>query len=320
MNQTIVDRKAFTLIELLVVIAIIATLVAILLPAVQQAREAARRSTCKNNLKQIGLAIHNYHDVYNVFPPGALDLNPTIGGTQTGVWSWGVFILPFVEQPAIYDVLNPGPNRLGDLVMLPNTDARYIALQTTLPVFKCPSDNGPNLNEHSQRDVRDSNNANDTDVALSNYAAVNNFRFLDNSTSKRGIFGVNSAVAFRDITDGTSNTILVGERAWELSTNNGIVETRAANVFGTSGITTVNFGLACALAAARDKINCPPGAGSAGCGMTFSSQHKGGVQVIMGDGSVRFISENIEHNTSPPIDSTLELLLAIDDGQVLGEF
>ncbi|MFN3159181.1 MAG: DUF1559 domain-containing protein [Rubinisphaera brasiliensis] len=311
-------QRGFTLIELLVVIAIIAILVALLLPAVQQAREAARRSSCKNNLKQLGLALHNYHDTHKVFPPGVVD---TGLGSQRGIWSWSTFLLPFVEQAPLYDLLDPGPNQLSDLVALPNTDPRYMALQQPYAAFRCPSDTGPNLNTHSHRDVRDSSNGGDTDLALSNYPGVNAYRFLRRTLSDgaTGPFYVNSRVKLRDFTDGTSNSIIVGERSWELVRSTGVVQAKAANVFGTPGTGTVNFGLASALAAPREKINCPPGSTNH-CGMTLSSRHAGGVQVVMGDGSVRFISENIQHNTNPPVNSTLEYLLDIADGGVVSEF
>jgi len=96
-------RKGFTLIELLVVIAIIAILIALLLPAVQQAREAARRSTCKNNLKQIGIAMHNYRDVHNTLPPGYLDDDPAADVTNRNLLGWGTFILPYIEQSTLYN-------------------------------------------------------------------------------------------------------------------------------------------------------------------------------------------------------------------------
>src|SRR5215813_2046814 len=110
-------RSGFTLIELLVVIAIIAVLIGLLLPAVQQAREAARRSQCKNNLKQMGLAMHNYHDVYQCFPPGYLGYPAGNGGscatinntTQRGQgWGWGAFLLPYLDQGNLYNLLSPG--------------------------------------------------------------------------------------------------------------------------------------------------------------------------------------------------------------------
>ena len=137
------QRRGFTLIELLVVIAIIAVLISLLLPAVQQAREAARRSQCKNNLKQLGLALHNYHDTYSVFPPGALALSTTgvaykPGDTEpsrtavVGGWGWTVFVLPFIDQGPLYNSLAPNGNNFPS--------APTTLTKTILPVFLCPSD------------------------------------------------------------------------------------------------------------------------------------------------------------------------------------
>jgi len=153
------EPRGFTLIELLVVIAIIAILVALLLPAVQQAREAARRSSCKNNLKQLGIALHNYHDTHSVFPPGWM--HPGISATGTasgdndlGVWSWSTMVLPYVEQSAVYDALQPGqyyPPPTTDTGNSGGVDATYpgtqrlSAAQTKINTFLCPSSTSPDL-------------------------------------------------------------------------------------------------------------------------------------------------------------------------------
>src|SRR5665213_792890 len=138
--------KGFTLIELLVVIAIIAVLIALLLPAVQQAREAARRTQCKNNLKQLGLALHNYHDITsNTFPPGYIDVNPQ--GVLL-LWGWGTMILPQIDQAPLYNVLtspatvpniNTGLASATPATVTPNT------VQTVIRAFRCPSDNGSDV-------------------------------------------------------------------------------------------------------------------------------------------------------------------------------
>ena len=193
-------RHGFTLIELLVVIAIIAILIALLLPAVQQAREAARRSQCKNNLKQLGLALHNYHDTYGMFPmavigrPGAgwqcsvMSNGDAVPNNDYRSWGWGTFILPFVDQAPLYNQLQP------DGCRMPNSDATYngeMLLRQSLPVFICPSDTGPALNAFFQN------------YSKSNY--VINERISNVNTNKR----------IRDIEDGTSNTLMLAERRYK---------------------------------------------------------------------------------------------------------
>src|SRR5262245_16035146 len=128
------SRKGFTLIELLVVIAIIAVLIALLLPAVQQAREAARRSQCKNNLKQIGLGLHNYHDTFGVFAPGFISsTSNSTTGIGTG-WASSAFILPYIDQAPLY-------NQLNTLTPINPSDATQLGLiRTVIGVYQCPSD------------------------------------------------------------------------------------------------------------------------------------------------------------------------------------
>ena len=346
-------RSGFTLIELLVVIAIIAILVALLLPAVQQAREAARRSSCKNNLKQIGLAMHNYHDIYNTFPMGishhragcALASGDGNGfyvtnwETRFGSWNWQAMIAPMIEQGALYDAV--GVSRQEAHTAL-NTAANRTLLQTPVAVLNCPSDFGPAVNSTTERRPTQSDGSSQVSMAKSNYVAshhhteavcnnssanLGSANFMNAAHNRfTGLFAHSSSVRMRDITDGTSNTIMVGERTWGLPMNNGNGQSapRASNQFVAAGVmmTNSNTGVTTAFGTARLPINF---VGSDDNGRRwsrqgFSSQHKGGAQFLLADGSVRFLSENIQHNTSPAIDSTLEMLISRDDGMVVGEF
>lgn len=301
------SNRGFTLIELLVVIAIIAILIALLLPAVQQAREAARRTQCKNNLKQLGLALHNYHDVNLCFPP-AMIVTPG----ETYHWTWSVMVLPYIDQAPLFNRLDPGPTTaLGALV------ANLPALQNAYPAFRCPSDTGPNLNTDAAHVFNDGTT--DQQVSLTNYVVANSSGTLrPQPTLQDGAFNNNSRTRMRDITDGTSNTIAVGERAWKLE---GVI-LRAGVMFmqDRAGGNNQGQGLVTSSGCGKYGINCTTNA----CRLGFSSLHTGGAQFLLMDGSVRFISENIDHQPAPGIvpvvTSTYERLLAIDDGDVIGEY
>jgi prepilin-type N-terminal cleavage/methylation domain-containing protein/prepilin-type processing-associated H-X9-DG protein len=324
-------RRGFTLIELLVVIAIIAVLIALLLPAVQQAREAARRSTCKNNLKQIGLALWNYHDVHEKFPPGAV-FSAVAGPTANprAAWSWGTFILPQLDQAPLFDTMNVNKRELHDLL---NHATDKVLAQTVLQIYLCPSDAGrPVLN-----DERHFTNSYDMLVASSNYVAnhgcrwrnpadiANNPTWNRNEKDPRGVFGMPAGQVYgeRDISDGTSNTILVGEREYQRClaavwvgirnyTQNGNVATRA-----TMAIVDANIGT---------KINGP----NNNCQRGYSSLHSGGAQFLFGDGRVQFLSENIHFdatnrcaprtNANGANMGVFQRLINRMDGQPVGDF
>ena len=211
MNTRIMRQplRGFTLIELLVVIAIIAILVALLLPAVQQAREAARRSSCKNNLKQIGVALHNYHDTFSVLPPGYIVRNisatamASMETAQNGPgFAWGTMILPQLEQAALYDAMNFNLNAHE----IPNIDLA----RTSISTFLCPSDPAP-----TTFTVTDGS-SNNYELASANYVGVigyGNVSMTPGRPMGKGVFYRNSNTKLRDLTDGTSNCMLVGERA-----------------------------------------------------------------------------------------------------------
>jgi len=204
--------RGFTLIELLVVIAIIAVLIALLLPAVQSAREAARRMQCVNNLKQIGIALHNYHDALSIFPPGYIAASKFIDGeTDTAPgWSWASMILPQLDQPPLYSSIN---------VYLPiQAAANTTSTQTILSAFLCPSDQIPSGGTFPVTDGLGNTVAT---VAPSSYAACTGSDAADvalglnnDDGSGNGLFFRNSGVRIAAITDGTSQTIAILERAW----------------------------------------------------------------------------------------------------------
>ncbi len=334
-------HAGFTLIELLVVIAIIAVLIALLLPAVQQAREAARRSQCKNNLKQFGLAFHNYHETHNCFPlsnVSALNAGPlgAVWGEEgrNGMWSWPAFLLPFVEQAQMYDTIDIGRVVLHQATSNPT---KLSLMQQPIPLFRCPSDTGPATNDYRQVGNGGSGNADCTTgcvpIATSNYVATNHsfdLKRTNNATDVQwnGMMGWHKFMPvrrLRDITDGTSNTFLLGERAYQLSGQGGNFQAGAAVIYATNGDSELSSqqGLVYTMAAGRYPMNCTD---APECSRGFSSVHTGGVQFLFCDGSVRFVSENIDHNpltdttAKPTIDSTYEKLIAISDGNPISDF
>ncbi|MCA9035360.1 MAG: DUF1559 domain-containing protein [Planctomycetaceae bacterium] len=361
-------RGGFTLIELLVVIAIIAILIALLLPAVQQAREAARRTQCKNNLKQIALACHNFHDVYNRMPPASvMDFDDKVdnawddGGQYPGL-GWDVapgqgvlfHLLPYIEQKNLYesaqapkgfdDHSNPsyqnvkGVYKAGTDTWF-NTAADWTLHQTRMPMFECPSD--PQQGDATNWYFFGFCNSGGTDSfygigvtggtevgAPSSYLGVaghisgvgytrsgstltpctahlradtrdvngdgnDDFR---SAWELRGVFGgTRSKVRFRDITDGTSNTLLFGESTAGTDYKN--------PWYVINSIGTTRFSSSWA----------PQSALTADGRWTFNSVHTGGAQFALADGSVKFISHNIDRYT-------MMFLAAMSDGKVIGEF
>ncbi|QDV85761.1 DUF1559 domain-containing protein [Stieleria magnilauensis] len=185
--------KGFTLVELLVVIAIIGILVGLLLPAVQAAREAARRMTCSNNMKQLGLGLHNYHSAFKTFPPGHME-SGTTGRTYRHQFSWMTYILPHIEQPAVYEMLDF--RKISLTLNASDNPAFQPAGNTLVPTFICPSDAVGKINP---------------DWAPTNYLGNQGTTCRLRGKSGNGVFGHDSWMKFRDILDGTSSTIALGE-------------------------------------------------------------------------------------------------------------
>jgi prepilin-type N-terminal cleavage/methylation domain-containing protein len=275
-------RNAFTLVELLVVIAIIGILIALLLPAVQAAREAARRMSCSNNLKQIGLALHMYHDTQKRFPAGWMGFDPSTGQPHWfGLpgWGWASKILPYMEQGTVYKNLVHLNAPIADSI---NAEARL----TAIPTFRCPSDTGDNTFTLEGGGPVVGTAVTPIELATSNYLGV--FGTLDyhdvcaNGTCEGdGTFFLNRGVGLRDLSDGTSQTFIVGERSSKKApaTWLGVVtggEHAPGRVCGVSLF--------------------PPNSEVEEEHYThnFSSRHPTGTHFLLGDGSVRLVPETIE--------------------------
>ncbi len=369
-------KKGFTLIELLVVIAIIAVLIALLLPAVQQAREAARRSDCKNKLKQIGLALHNYEETHKTFPPGVVKTEAVAvaGGNIASGFGWGTYILPFLDNAPLFKKFNTNQNASSTI--------NVALVATVLPAYRCPSDVG-----EGQAVVAGTGAGTwGTTNYVGNYGislpvlqdTVGGNWGVETAKVVQGIFGQNTRTRIRDIRDGVTNTVLVMERrmprsgsAWtnaasgtfnsfwagDPDTSNGLTDilgTTSTNSAATPGNyyavagwacegTYVGGGVGVAGGVWTDTTaNCSSGTpmptatsaygnpikinklpGTTGAALTGSnvdqttagsqSYHPGGTQVMLGDASVRFVSDSVDIGTWINLHRR-------NDGRTLGEF
>ncbi|GAB5440578.1 MAG: DUF1559 domain-containing protein [Fuerstiella sp.] len=337
-----ISNRGFTLIELLVVIAIIAILIALLLPAVQQAREAARRTQCKNNLKQLGIALHNYHDANRTFPFAWML------GRDFNASPWGIQILPYLEQANLWNEWNssiPPFNEAAAFGFGPPLEiAKNLAvIQTPIPVYKCPSTPGEDIHDY---DLNPAGFPLTWTAARSDYITTNGVRAAfaqiaysgspggdrDGAMSAVGVSpsdpskSAGRITRIRDITDGTSNTISIGERVGgtDIYDSRGQVnQSWTAALGGTNGggwgdILNGEMWIAGALYDGTPSPFAPNGGPCAiNCcnyrGAGLYSFHTGGSQVLLCDGSVRFLSENIAAQT-------LAGLVTKSKGEVLGEF
>ncbi len=298
-------RRAFTLIELLVVIAIIAVLIGLLLPAVQKVREAAARTTCQNNLKQIGLGAHNYHGALGYFPPGYNSKTPTPNGENLGPgWGWAAILLPYIEQENLARAID----FTKDVADPFNLKART----TTLKVYRCPSDSPPS---DLTTIVSDDAGTPICDVAFANYVGLGGIYevsgFPDVNT---GVLLRNSKFRFADITDGTTNTMMASERHSK----------RSPKTTWTGAVTgavypPVNPGYDDEEAQTLILMNIgePDEARTPNNPLDHvedpCSLHTGGVNVLLCDGSVRFVRNFIDPKTWSALGTRA-------GGEVLGEY
>ncbi|TWU26592.1 Type II secretion system protein G precursor [Novipirellula galeiformis] len=332
------SKRGFTLVELLVVIAIIGVLVGLLLPAVQAAREAARRMSCSNNMKQIGLALHNYHSAFKKFPYSAAGFGSmTSGSAVAGLTKvrnhrgW-IGLLPYIEQQALYDqtdlslatgayerdtskstISGPKPGEPGN--------ANDIVVSTVVEAFMCPSDTNPtNYTTTSSPHYSISPGTTTLQGAFTNYdfsvrrASESTPKWSEDSMTSRRMFGIDDWSRMRDLTDGTSNTIAVAETL--RSVINGVAQTWGYAKWVGSGVDSawargINDNACCGWdSPPNSRAQLPSRLGE---WSTSGSLHPGGAQFTLADGSVRFLSDSTE--------STIMLRLGyIADGQVLGEF
>ncbi|MCA9102916.1 MAG: DUF1559 domain-containing protein [Pirellulales bacterium] len=278
-----VARRGFTLVELLVVIAIIGILIALLLPAVQAARESARRAQCTNNLKQIGLALINYHDTLQVFPPGTL-------GNGTG-WSWSARLLPFMEVGNVHKQIDFGVN-YNVVHPVNNT-----AMKTFVSTYLCPSAPSPQLLQCC------SGIPGEQDAAETNYSAIATHRngvevFYARDPDGTGIMYLRSKTELRHVTDGTSNTFMVGECDLDQYDSYNPTQQYWGKLWASENRITTAYGINSDLG----HIHAP-----------VRSRHPGGAQFVFADGHVSFVNEGIAQ-------ATIVALTTRDGGEVIGDY
>jgi prepilin-type N-terminal cleavage/methylation domain-containing protein/prepilin-type processing-associated H-X9-DG protein len=306
---------AFTLIELLVVIAIIAILIGLLVPAVQKVREAAARAQCQNNLKQIGLGLHNFENVYKGFPPCRVN-NPPANVKGHMQHTWAPYLLPYIEQGPLASKYNFDVN-FDDTTNTATGTTNSVVIQTDIPLFLCPSAPGDRKQQGTTPNLGVTDYSPATSVTLSTFITVT-LPPSPTDGSLRGMLGQNVYRKVFYVRDGLSNTMAFGEDAgrpqtWEFglrvapdhppqppgkraSIGGWAQPSNVLNITGTMpGIAapTNDFPGPCA-------VNCSNGE-------DIYSFHPGGANILMGDGSVRFLAANVSLNT-------VALLLTPNDG------
>jgi prepilin-type N-terminal cleavage/methylation domain-containing protein/prepilin-type processing-associated H-X9-DG protein len=281
-------RRAFTLIELLVVISIIGLLVALLLPAAQAAREAARRAQCVNNLKQIGLAMQNYHGSSQTLPPGYVS-NFDASGNDTGPgWGWAAMLLPQMEQRPLFDAMN-----FNTSIETPSNQTSRLVL---IAGFLCPSDSGPPSWTATMRNASGVPTQSICQVAAANYVGV--YGTSDPGIEGDGSFYRDSNIGLRDLTDGTSQTIIIGERSQNFGPATWVGSVTGAVLFPVDndgiGYPRVESAPGMVLGHAGGRF----GPGNPGSEVNqFYSRHAGGVNFLFADGHVSFLKTTLPNTT-----------------------
>ncbi|HEX3598589.1 MAG TPA: DUF1559 domain-containing protein [Lacipirellulaceae bacterium] len=331
--------RAFTLAELLVVIAIIGTLVALVVPAIQHARESARATNCRNNLKQIGIALHAYHNARNNFPPGCL--GQADDPVNIEAWGWAAFLLPYVEEDPLHSTLSVEQYTLAGVMA---SSELQPLLRTPIALFRCASDGDFEILNSTRTlsgfmlpgqfnvsacllPTPTTTNSGNFGVflAASNYVgSFGDFWRPDGSMSTpadftgNGVFGSNVTLRMREITDGTSNTFAAGERS----------SRQYASVWtGVDGWNRCEReGVAMVLATAYYRINAEPNSYNLSCdpqgAAGYGSAHPGGANFLMLDGAVRFVDEGIafaNDDDSAKL-GVFQRLARRNDGQPIGDF
>ena len=325
MSTRLQQKRGFTLIELLVVIAIIAILVALLLPAVQQAREAARRAQCKSNMKQIGIAMHGYHETFTVLPMGFTNdygrgrsisgtnynHSPAVGNggsdRHKAQWAWSAYILPYMDQAGTYGELGVGEKFAAEAM---NNAAVRAIVKQPLNAFVCPTDPGRSTNTNGEYRP-EALNGTRYDIARANYAGVaddnegGGLNLTHDARNTKGVLFNDSNVKFRDISDGTSQCLMVGEKAQTTSIARCTQKQNAgaATLYITAASNQLSFqnrGGGAALGLAGKGINVES---TQACNnlwdikSTFSSNHVGGAHFVLADGAVIFMNQNVSLTT-----------------------
>ena len=286
-KNRIFNRPGFTLIEILVSIAIIGVLAGLLLPAVQQAREAARRMQCQNNLKQLGIAMQNYHSSFRKFPPGYISNVDRFGREIGSGWGWGSLILPQLEQYPLHSQINFS---LG-IEHPSNVNARL----QKIPTFLCPSDATATQWKTVKRDPSTGVfQTNICEVAPANYVGM--FGTFEPGVDGDGMLFRNQSLGFQSVTDGSSSTLLIGERGFRLgeATWTGAVTDAVIVPDGSDGVGSGPPESASSLILSHSGDGYSPGNRRSHVNQFFS-EHTGGVQFLFVDGHVSFVSNSLDY-------------------------